>query len=100
MRTRKQPNQKAKKVAPQPATSCHSMMAPEGPDAGVLGDAVQAGNYQAFRQALTNYEEWLRKRVGRWIQRYPEAQARVGRGLAIGDVLETVYLNAFEQYAH
>lgn len=73
------------------------IMAPEDPDGGLLGRAVSAGDYGAFRNALVNYEDWLRRRIGRWIQRYPEAEARVGRGLAIGDMVEEVYLNAFEE---
>jgi DNA-directed RNA polymerase specialized sigma24 family protein len=32
------------------------------------------------------------------VQRYPHAQARVGDGLAIGDLVEEVYLNAFERF--
>ena len=47
---------------------------------------------------MSGYEEWLRRRVGRWIQRYPEAEARVGDGLLIGDLVEEVYLNAFEHF--
>jgi len=57
---------------------------------------VRAGNYRAFSAALATYEEWLRLRVGRWVQRYPEAQAKVGGDLLIGDLVEEVYLNAFE----
>jgi hypothetical protein len=75
------------------------LVAPEDPDAGPLAAAAQAGDYRAFRTALSVYEEWLRKRVGRWVQRYPEAQARVGNSLLIGDLVEEVYLNAFEQFA-
>jgi len=75
------------------------MMAPTDANSGVLGQAVESGSYQVFRAALSGYEEWLRKRAGRWIQRYPTAEARVGRGLAIGDLVEAVYLNAFERYA-
>jgi ribosome-associated translation inhibitor RaiA len=73
-----------------------AMLAPEDPRSGDLARTVLAGDYRAFRTALAGYEEWLRKRVGRWIQRYPDAQARVGNGLRIGDVVEQVYLNAFE----
>jgi hypothetical protein len=76
------------------------LIAPTDAESGVLGHAVQAGDYHAFRNALLGYEEWLRKRVGRWVQRYPEAEAQIGRGLAIGDIVEVVYLNAFEQYAN
>src|SRR5207253_4887598 len=56
--------------------------------------------YKTFRTILSGYEEWLRKRVGRWVQRYPEAQARVGKGLRLGDVVEEVFLTAFERYEH
>jgi hypothetical protein len=74
------------------------VVAPEAPAFGPLSRAVQAGDYRAFRNALLGYEDWLRLRVGRWVQRYPEAQARVGNGLLIGDLVEEVYLNAFERY--
>jgi hypothetical protein len=74
------------------------VVAPEGRDAGVLGRAVRAGDYRTFRRAAASYEEWLGKRVGRWVQRYPEAEARIGTGLLLGDLVEEVYLNAFEAF--
>jgi len=74
------------------------MAAPEAPDTGPLAEAAAAGEYRPFRTALAGYEEWLRKRVGRLIQRVPEAQARLGRELLLGDVVEEVYLNAFERF--
>src|SRR5207249_7017798 len=86
-------------ATPRPVAA-REVIAPADADSGVLGEAVRSGNYRTFRMALTGCEEWLRKRAGRWIQRYPEAEARVGRGLAIGDLVEAVYLNAFERYAH
>jgi hypothetical protein len=72
------------------------LMMPEDRDAGPLGVACRAGDYRAFRVGLAGYEEWIRKRVGRWLQRYPQAEARLGDGLRIGDIVEEVYLNAFE----
>jgi hypothetical protein len=74
------------------------IVAPEAPDAGPLGQAAEAGDYRTFRTALAGYEEWLRKRVGRLVQRIPEAQARLGKELLLGDIVEEVYLNAFEQF--
>jgi hypothetical protein len=74
------------------------IVAPEDPAEGPVGAAARAGDYRAFRFKLAGYEEWLRKRVGRWVQRYPEAEARVGRKLRLGDLVEEVYLNAFERY--
>jgi hypothetical protein len=79
-------------------TAAWEIVAPADRDTGVLAKAVHAGDYKAFRTALSGYEEWLRKRVGRWLQRYPEAEGRIGRGLAIGDVVEEVYLHAYEHY--
>jgi hypothetical protein len=74
------------------------IVASEEPDGGMLGRAVQAGDYQAFRTLCAGYEEWLRNRIGRWVQRYPDAQDQIGNGLALGDLLEEVYLNAFEHF--
>lgn len=68
------------------------------PDAERLAAAVHAGDYAQFRKAAYPYEESLRKRVGRWLGRYPEAQEKIGTDLAIADVVEAVFLNAFEGY--
>ncbi len=74
------------------------IIAPEDPAGGPLGGAVEAGDYQRFRNLLILYEDWLRNRVGRWLQRYPRAEARLGRDFSIGDLVEEVYLNAFERF--
>lgn len=74
------------------------VVAPEAPDAGPLAQAVEAGDYRTFRTALARYEEWLRRRIGRLVQRIPEAQAQLGRELLLGDIVEEVYLNAFERF--
>jgi hypothetical protein len=74
------------------------VVAPEGHDAGPVGTAVEDGDYRTFRRLLSGYEEWLRNRIGRWVQRFPDAQAQVGNRLRLGDLLEEVYLNAFEHY--
>jgi hypothetical protein len=95
---RANPNQAAAEQARRLERLNNNIVAPEDPADGPLGKVVTDGDYRAFRTALSGYEEWLRKRVGRWIQRYPEAEARVGDGLAIGDLVEQVYLNAFEHF--
>jgi ribosome-associated translation inhibitor RaiA len=68
------------------------------PDVAVIEQAVQAGDYAAFRSALLTYEEPLRKRVGRWMERHPRAREGVGREVAVADVVEAVFLDAFEGY--
>jgi hypothetical protein len=96
---RRHPNGRAEEQAKQRNHLGRDVVAPEGPDVGPLGAAVGAGDYLAFRNLLIRYEDWLRVRVGRWVQRYPDAQARLGRDLSIGDLVEEVYLNAFEGFA-
>jgi ribosome-associated translation inhibitor RaiA len=68
------------------------------PDPQALDAAVEAGDYPAFRAALLNYEESLRKRVGRWVERYPDLAARIDRGVKVADLVEEVFLMAFEEY--
>jgi ribosome-associated translation inhibitor RaiA len=72
--------------------------ASQGPDRAALEAAVRGGDYTAFRMATFPYEEAVRKRAGRWVERFPEVQARIGRGLEIADVVEEVFLTAFEQH--
>jgi ribosome-associated translation inhibitor RaiA len=95
---RAHPERRVAQVAGREAALDRDIVAPQDADAGPVGAAYRAGDYRAFRTALAGYEEWLRKRVGRWVQRYPEAQAQIGDGLLLGDLLEEVYLNAFEHY--
>jgi ribosome-associated translation inhibitor RaiA len=92
------PGRNARATAERRTALARAMVAPEDAGDGDLARAALDGDYRTFRTALAGYEEWLRKRVGRWVQRYPEAEARVGSGLAIGDLVEAVYLNAFEQF--
>jgi len=92
------PDRDADEVAERLAALDRDVVTPSEPDAGPLGEAVQAGDYAAFRRVLYGYEDWLRNRIGRWVQRYPAADARIGRGLALGDLVEEIFLNAFEEY--
>ena len=94
------PDRQALQQAEQRLVLDREVVAPEDPNDGPLGEAVRSGDYRSFRSALAPYEEWLRNRVGRWLQRYPEAEAKLHKGLLIGDVVEEVYLNAFEHFAH
>ena len=78
----------------------HQDLLPDLPlDAGALDAAVSAGDYPSFRAAIAPYEDPLRLRAGRWVERYPEVQARMGRGMDVLDVVEGVFLNAFEGHA-
>ncbi len=68
-------------------------------DERALDDAAAARDYPAFRAAVAPYEDWLRLRVGRWVERYPEVQARMGHDFDVLDLTEGVFLAAFEQHA-
>jgi ribosome-associated translation inhibitor RaiA len=67
-------------------------------DGAAVERAVHEGNYAAFRTATLSYEEPVRKRIGRWVERYPAVQARIDRGLKMNDIVEEVFLAAFENY--
>jgi ribosome-associated translation inhibitor RaiA len=78
----------------------HQNLEPDPPpDPAAIEAAVRADDYEAFRTATLGYEEALRKRAGRWIERYPDVQARIGKGLEVNDVVEGVFLRAFEGFA-
>lgn len=83
------------------AEGTHHELIPTGtPDAEAVEAAVCDGDYAAFRLALSSYEDPVTARVGRWVERYPEVAARLGRDLQIGDLVEDVFLTAFEAYSH
>jgi len=75
----------------------HQLLTPDTPvDAEALDRAAAAGDYPVFRAAIAGYEGPLRLRVGRWVERYPAVQGRIGKGLETVDVAEAVLLAAFE----
>jgi hypothetical protein len=69
-------------------------------DIAAVSAAVEAGDYAAFRAALAPYDDGLRVRVGRWIERYPAVQALIGKKIEAIDVAEAVFLAAFDEYEH
>jgi ribosome-associated translation inhibitor RaiA len=76
----------------------HEVLPAQEADPGLLEGAVSSGDYAAFRRATYLYEEPLRNRVGRWVQRYPEVDAAIGDGLQLDDIVEEVFLTAFDQF--
>jgi ribosome-associated translation inhibitor RaiA len=93
-----EPQRKEDETASHIERMNRNIMAPQDPSADALGAAASIGDFHAFRRLLSGHEEWLRLRIGRWLQRYPELEAELGRRLSIGDLLEEVFLNAFERY--
>jgi ribosome-associated translation inhibitor RaiA len=77
----------------------HELTPSAAVDAAALDAAVTAGDYPAFRAAVAPYEDGLRVRAGRWVERHPAVRARMGKGLETIDLAEGVFLAAFENHA-
>ena len=67
-------------------------------DSDAVDAAVADQEFETFRTLLYPYEESVRMRIGRWIQRYPEVERQIGTRFEIADVVEEVFLMAFDQY--
>ncbi len=76
----------------------HDVVANRPLEANALQEAVAKGDYAEFRVLTYPFEEPLRKRIGRWIQRYPRVEAQLGERFDLADMVEEVFLNAFERY--
>lgn len=92
------PQPKSAEVAHRVERMNDAIVAPQDPDEGPVAGAARAGDYGKFRNLLADYEDWLSDRVGRWVQRYPEIDARIGDDLLLGDIVEEVYLKAMQRY--
>lgn len=68
------------------------------PDAAAIESAIARGDYATFRKETYMFEGDVRKRAGRWVQRYPEVNAKIGTDLMLADIVEEVFLNAFERF--
>jgi ribosome-associated translation inhibitor RaiA len=67
-------------------------------DLGAVDRSVAAGDYAAFRNAMLPFEDAVQARAGRWVQRFPEFEARIGKDVKMSDVTEEIFLTAFDQY--
>ncbi len=75
-----------------------SMDPTEVPVLDLLEKASGAQDYETFRQELSGFDEPVRRRIGRWIQRFPELDETFGEYLPMDDLVEEVMLTAFEEY--
>jgi ribosome-associated translation inhibitor RaiA len=67
-------------------------------DPEAIENAVKEADYIEFRHLLYPFEESLRKRIGRWIQRKPIVESRLLDEIQISDIVEEVFLMAFERF--
>ncbi len=77
----------------------HTLTPTQELDIGVLDQAVAQDDYARFRRAVDVFEEALARRIGRWVQRYTELESQLGETVTISDIVEDVFLNAFEQFS-
>lgn len=67
-------------------------------DLAAIERAVAAGDYGAFRLAMLPFEDPIQARAGRWIQRFPEYESRIGKDVKLSDVTEEIFLMAFDRF--
>jgi ribosome-associated translation inhibitor RaiA len=84
--------QKVEKGTQHPIHPAHEI------DFGSINQTVAAGDYAAFREAMLPFEDVVQARVGRWVQRFPKYEARIGRDVKVSDVTEEVFLTAFDRF--
>jgi len=78
--------------------TAHEMFPTRNIDVEAVDRAVAAGDYAAFRNAMLPFEDPVQARAGRWVQRFPEFEARIGKDVKLSDVTEEIFLTAFDQY--
>jgi ribosome-associated translation inhibitor RaiA len=67
-------------------------------DVAQIEAAVRDQDYGRFRRVTAMFESPLRQRIGRWLQRYPEIEEQLDAEFQIDDIVEEVFLNAFEDF--
>jgi hypothetical protein len=75
------------------------VVAPMEPDAGELGAAVERQDFAAFRRLLAGYESQLRTEVAHRTLGDARIAPMIGWELDNDDIVEDVYLTAFEHFA-
>ncbi|PAY20038.1 hypothetical protein CKO51_08040 [Rhodopirellula sp. SM50] len=61
--------------------------------------AVGDDDYQQFRREMDVFESSLASRISHWIERYPEIGSRLEHPFQVSDIVEEVFLNAFDCFA-
>lgn len=77
----------------------HDVVPNREPNLQEIQEAVAAGDYSAFRRAMSVYDDALNARIGRLIERHPEATRKFGDQLPISQLVEEVMLTAFDKFS-
>lgn len=70
----------------------------DGLNSADLDHAVAQDDYVSFRRSLDVFEDSLSKRIGRWVNRYPEMEHKLGDVVTISDIVEEVFLIAYSNF--
>src|SRR5262249_15470085 len=76
----------------------HDLLPTTDIDLAAVESAVTAGDYGRFRNMMLPFEDAVQARVGRWVQRFPQYEARIGKDIKVSDMVEEVFLMAFDAY--
>lgn len=68
-------------------------------DVAAMVQAVESDDYNAFRHQIDVFEPSLTTRISRWVERYPEISSQLGPPFGLADIVEEVFLNAFDRFA-
>lgn len=69
-------------------------------DVGGLIQAIENDDYIEFRQQMDVFEPALSARIARWLGKYPEIQDEADWPISVSDIVEEVFLNAFDKFDH
>ncbi|MGV3486043.1 MAG: hypothetical protein ACO1RT_16625 [Planctomycetaceae bacterium] len=67
-------------------------------DTKELEEARFYQDYLRFRRGLDGFQSGLSDRIGRWVQRYPELEEQIAGWVTISDIVEDVFLHAYEHF--
>jgi hypothetical protein len=95
---RENPNSDAIRETAQRLELQNHVVPPTEHIADALGKAIQRQDYRGFRRALGGYEDRTRAQVANWVRRYPQMTHLLGQDIEIDDIVEEVFLMAFEQF--
>ncbi|TWT81603.1 hypothetical protein CA13_30560 [Planctomycetes bacterium CA13] len=67
-------------------------------DVSALVKTVKDDDYLEFRRKIDLFEPALSERIARWLGKYPEIQTQFEWPVSVSDIVEEVFLNAFDQF--
>ncbi len=67
-------------------------------DVNALIETVKNDDYLEFRRQMDVFEPALSERIARWLGKYPEIQTQFDWPISVSDIVEEVFLNAFDRF--